>query len=163
MSALGTALAVVASGAGLVMLAAEDPKRRRVHGLTAVKPRRRAAALMLLAAPGLGLALLGNAAGFTIWLGAATVAGWAVAATPPARAEAMSDALRGGLASALTRAGRLGAALRARREDGTAARIAALEARVAALEAERSGAPRPAPRPKPVLRAEVDFEPARRA
>ncbi len=146
MSAVATILAALASGAGLVMLAAEDPKRRRVHGLPPAKPRRRSAALVLVAAPGLGLALLGDAAGFTIWLGAVSFAGWAVAATPPARAEAIvggllerADAVR---RRALALSGRVGAWS----QGAAAARIAALEARVAALEAERDEARRAPPR-----------------
>lgn len=132
--AAATVLAAFASAARLAILAAEDPKRRRAHGLPAAAPPRRRAdalALALVAVPGLGLALLGDAAGFPRWLGAVSVAGWAVAATPPARAKAAVSAPSAWLAAARARAER---------------RLAALEARIAALEPERDERRRPATR-----------------
>lgn len=68
---------------GLAYLAATDAKRRRAFGLGA-RPRRFAwPARVAVFAPGLALATAGAWAAFTIWLGAATVAGWGVAASPP--------------------------------------------------------------------------------
>lgn len=87
--------AVFVSAAVLVHLARSDPKRRRVFGLPAYEGRRWVLpSLAVLAAPGIGLLVTGDAAGFTIWLGILTVTGWGVAALNPHRSAALGRALR---------------------------------------------------------------------
>lgn len=146
---MGAIAALIVSVAVLIHLARTDPKRRRVFGMPEYEGRRWVwLSLAVLCAPGIALLASGDAAGFTIWLGALTVLGWGVAAVSPARAEALRS-------MALALAGRGGHGmyagwrgivhnLRAARSgfaflrDG-AERIALLEARIGQLESEIEG------------------------
>lgn len=155
MSGLATAAAVGVTLAAIGRLAATDPKRRRAFALAPFDGRRHAATLVALAL-GPGVVLLGGGfgAGFLIWLGATTVAGWAIAAASPqraARATAWLSAATGGarraLHAVLERMPAIDPAKRTplRRVEPdqpasagdrvAAARIAALEQRIAFLEA----------------------------
>ena len=73
------AVAVTALILGLLCIG--DPKRRRTAGLRGegyrTTARRAFAAAAML--PGLGLALMGDAAAFLVWIGAATIIGWLLA------------------------------------------------------------------------------------
>lgn len=138
--------AVLVSVAAIVHFAWTDPKRRRVFGLPAYDgPRRTWPALAVLVMPGVLLLGAGDAAGFTIWLGALTVFGWGVAAVNPHRAEAFTAfaGRRGGAVTAGVIAGGRGSVAAVRAARGfyrtlrdAPARIAALEQRVEELEAE---------------------------
>ena len=136
MSGLAAA-AVATTLAATAWLAATDPKRRRAFRLPPFRGRRRPRlALCAMLVPGVLLLWAGNGAGFLIWLGVCSVAGWAAAAVPPARTARAAERLA-------STAARIGKALRVRgggsRSTTTAAaRIEALERRVAALEAALS-------------------------
>lgn len=146
MHTLTVIAAVLISVAVLVHLARSDPKRRRVFGLPDYEGRRwTKASLAILAAPGLLLLVSGDAAGFTVWLGALTVTGWGVAALSPQRSAALGNAFTrafghagGALTAAATGVGdfiRTIQGLHRAFQDSTT-RIDALEMRVAELEAE---------------------------
>ncbi len=67
------------SAAGIAILAATDPKRRRSsHG--AARSAIRLLLLLAVLAPGAALGVAGRWSDFLIWIGAAAVFGWAVAA-----------------------------------------------------------------------------------
>ncbi|MCH2395236.1 hypothetical protein [Oceanibaculum sp.] len=78
-----TLAAVLLSLAGIVLLTATDPKRRRVFGLPDAKYRPAAIACLLILAPGVALLIAGQSAAFVMWLAAVPLAGWALAAIPP--------------------------------------------------------------------------------
>jgi hypothetical protein len=75
---LGLGCAVF-SAAGVAILAATDPKRRRGSRRPARSAMRR---LVLLAifVPGVALGFAGRWSDFLIWIGAAAVLGWGIAA-----------------------------------------------------------------------------------
>jgi hypothetical protein len=118
---IASIVAIGVSCFALLRLAHFDPKRRRALGLPEETGRRGRGLLALLLVPGGGLLLLGDAAGLMIWFGALTLLGWGIAAGDPRR-------LGRGWAWARGIPSRIGL-------DG-AARVRALEVRVAALEAE---------------------------
>jgi hypothetical protein len=141
-----TLVAVAITLAGLAHLAAHDPKRRRVFGLEPrAEPRRPALALTAVFLPGVALLALGNGAGFVVWLGATSVAGWGLAAVSPTQAARLRAWLgeraagargawsgaRHWLTGGVGTMGRVVALL-----NRHSRRIAALERRVKALEAE---------------------------
>jgi hypothetical protein len=67
------------SAAGIAILAATDPKRkRRRHG--AARSAMRLLLTLLILAPGAALGVAGRWSDFLVWIGAAAVFGWAVAA-----------------------------------------------------------------------------------
>ena len=146
MTALAAIVATAVSLAALAYLAATDPKRRRVFGLAPFAGRRLVGpALAAVFLPGVLLLALGNGAGFIVWLGALSVAGWGVAALSPAQAtrlrawtETVTAALGEGVALSTERAlaGAANAARWTKAAAGMPRRIAVLEARVSALEAE---------------------------
>jgi hypothetical protein len=84
-AALATLLASLVSVAGIVLLAAFNPKRRRSFGL-AQRNSRAATALgwALILAPLIWLLARGETAPVMLWFGAVSVAGWAVAMRRPA-------------------------------------------------------------------------------
>lgn len=146
MTVLATLVATLLSIAALAYLAATDAKRRRVFGYAPFPGRRHvwpALAVTFLPAP--ALLAFGNSAGLIVWLGAITVAGWGVAALTPTQARRLHT----GVGSAAGRVGR-GLSVTAKRSFSRAIaagsrladiaqmpdRIATLEARVVALEAE---------------------------
>lgn len=74
-------LALLISGALIVMLCLGDPKRRRAariggEGQSTATRRLLAAAACL---PGLYFAVIGDSAAFLVWLGGCAVVGWLVA------------------------------------------------------------------------------------
>jgi MFS family permease len=75
---LGLGCAVL-SAAGVAILAAIDPKRRRDARRSAWSNTRRLVTLGLFA-PGIVLGFAGLWVEFLIWVGAAAVLGWAIAA-----------------------------------------------------------------------------------
>ncbi|GAB3273163.1 hypothetical protein GCM10027297_06230 [Parahaliea aestuarii] len=80
-------VASLLSGLGLAWLAAVNPKRRRVYGLSRpapVVPWQKWAMAVLVLLPGVLLVVFGQVAGFVLWLGAVTVIGWMVALRRPA-------------------------------------------------------------------------------
>lgn len=153
MSVLATLVGTEVSLGALGWLSATDPKRRRTFGY---KPAARPAprwvwALALV--PGLLVPVWGGAAGFVLWLGAVSAVGWALVAVSPQRLsaaegrvaagwEAVRDRLaplvRGGVAGGQALVARLRppAAARPAHGAGVEARLAVLEAEVAALRAE---------------------------
>lgn len=149
MAVVSVIAAVLVGVAAIVRLAWTDPKRRRVFGLDAYEgPRRVWLLLLVLVAPGALLLAAGDAAGFTIWIGALTVLGWAVAALSPDRSAAVAAGIRrraggaGGAVVAVRSA--LARGVRTVREAWhtlrhAPTRLAALERRVAELEAEAAG------------------------
>jgi hypothetical protein len=66
------------SAAGIAILAATDPKRRRKT--RGARSAMRLLLLLLILAPGAALGVAGRWSDFLIWIGAAAVFGWAVAA-----------------------------------------------------------------------------------
>jgi len=87
-----TIVAVGVTLGALAYLAATDPKRRRVVDQPPLDTRRRTLlALTATIGPGILLAFIGDAAGFVIWLGAASVGGWGVAAATPERSARARD------------------------------------------------------------------------
>src|SRR5262245_25865763 len=82
-----TLIAIVFSGALLILLGTRDPKRLRNarHGDKAVRsplaPAVRSACGWLSLAPGVALGILGEWWAFLIWLGAITAIGWTIAIT----------------------------------------------------------------------------------
>ncbi|MEM1079369.1 MAG: hypothetical protein AAGI09_12645 [Pseudomonadota bacterium] len=155
MTTVPLALLLITSLLGLGYIAATDPKRRRAFGQTKLETRpflwpARGAVF----APGVLLLLGANWSGFTIWAGAVTVLGWIMAAIAPSSYAAAWRRLRregqnrwhGAMSQVLVFAA-VGVA-RARRAVHAAASLfrqwlrrpathesAALHARVAALEA----------------------------
>ena len=75
---LGLGCAVL-SAAGVVFLAALDPKRRRDARRAAWSNARRLMAFAVFA-PGIVLGFFGLWSEFLVWIGAAAVLGWAIAA-----------------------------------------------------------------------------------
>jgi hypothetical protein len=80
MLGLATA-AFIISGAAILLLCQQDPKRLRAagskaKGMTAAKRRALVAVVCL---PGLACAILGNSGAFVIWLGGCALFGWMVA------------------------------------------------------------------------------------
>lgn len=77
---LPTLIAIACSAILIILLCANDPKRRRSAGLADALQtsaiRRSFAALACL--PGVVLALMGDAAAFLMWLGACASLGWFV-------------------------------------------------------------------------------------
>lgn len=162
MPAVAVIVALCMSVAVLAYLAHTDPKRRRVFGEPAYeKPRHVRLSLGLLAVPGILLLWAGDGAGLTIWLGALTVLGWGVAAVSPQGAERVRSrvaAIAGQSGARIVSGWRrladaLGAVVGAvafmRHAPG---RIAALEERVADLEAALERMQQPALRFMPVQR-----------
>ncbi|MEM9148677.1 MAG: hypothetical protein AAGC57_21205 [Pseudomonadota bacterium] len=126
MTALASILALSVTVAGQAVLRATDPKRRRMFGL----PARRWGSLRWVArvavwAPSLCLIWMGDLAALVIWMGAATVSGWGIACVTPARL----DRAKNGVAARLSRA-----VPPRRHVEDIDARLAAVEARLAALE-----------------------------
>ncbi|ODP38696.1 hypothetical protein [Sphingomonas turrisvirgatae] len=84
------ALALVAlmlSAIPLALLCIGDPKRRRAVGVTEGTPTATRRLLAAAAcAPGIGCALLGDAAALMMWLGGCALIGWAAAAVSAHRA-----------------------------------------------------------------------------
>ncbi|WP_439515743.1 hypothetical protein [Oceanibaculum nanhaiense] len=78
-----TLAAILLSLAGIIVLTATDPKRRRVSGLPEAKRRPAALANVLIFAPGIALLIAGQSAAFVMWLAAVPLAGWLLAALPP--------------------------------------------------------------------------------
>lgn len=75
---LGLGFALL-SAAGVAILAAIDPKRRR-DGRRAARPGLRWLLTLLIFVPGAALAFAGRWIDFLIWIGAAAIFGWAIAA-----------------------------------------------------------------------------------
>lgn len=84
MTGLVSTLALAISTAAILYLRATDAKRRRAFKLEPVMRRWPRLAKTLLWLPGITLIALGNTAGVLIWLGGITVVGWGVAAITPA-------------------------------------------------------------------------------
>lgn len=147
-----TITAVAVSLAGVGYLAGTDPKRRRAFRLppAARSNPRLGWALVLL--PGVLLPFAAGGAGFTVWIGAVSVVGWAIAALPPER-----TALIGRRCAELV--DRL-AGFRLRLPERLPAddRVAALEARIRALEAQL--AQQPTPKPPAVVAVNGEAAPA---
>lgn len=78
-----TLAAILLSLAGIVLLTATDPKRRRVFGLPDAKHRPAGLACLLILVPGVVLLIAGQSAAFVMWLAAVPLAGWGLAAFPP--------------------------------------------------------------------------------
>lgn len=162
MSALATLGGIGLSLAALGRMAVMDPKRRRAFQLPAGPVTSRRTGWAIALAPGLVVPFLSGAAGLVLWLGAVSVAGWALISIPPGRGWRVPGTLaRGwsrlrGRASALSRRARsVGAAIApgrlgpgwgsgwsagwgtgAETRAGLVARVARLEGRIVALEAE---------------------------
>ena len=139
-----TLAAVAVSLAGVGYLTGTDPKRRRAFRLppAASASPRLGWALVLL--PGVLLPFAAGGGGFTVWIGAVSVAGWAIAALPPERTAGLGRRC----AAFVDRiaAFRPALPLRVAPAPASDSRVAALEARIEALEAEL--AQRRAPRDK---------------
>ena len=90
---LATLAAILVSLAGIILLAASDPKRRRVFGLPEARRRPVALACLCLVAPGLALLIAGQPAAFVMWLAAVPLVGWALAALSPTRVARMGSGL----------------------------------------------------------------------
>jgi hypothetical protein len=67
------------SAAGVALLAATDPRRRR-DARRAARPAMRRLVLLAIFVPGIALGLAGRWSDFLIWIGAAAILGWAIAA-----------------------------------------------------------------------------------
>jgi hypothetical protein len=80
---LATLAAILVSLAGILLLAASDPKRRRVFGLPEARRRPVTLACLCLAAPGAALLIAGQSAAFVMWLAAVPLVGWALSAFSP--------------------------------------------------------------------------------
>ncbi|MFO7483774.1 hypothetical protein [Oceanibaculum nanhaiense] len=78
-----TLAAILLSLAGIIVLTATDPKRRRVSGLPEARRRPAALASILIFVPGIALLIAGQSAAFVMWLAAVPLAGWLLAALPP--------------------------------------------------------------------------------
>jgi hypothetical protein len=89
LSGLGWALF---SAAGIAVLAATDPKRRRKT--RDARSAMRLLLLLLIIAPGAALGVAGRWSDFLIWIGAAAVFGWAVAALSNAWSRSRMDRLQ---------------------------------------------------------------------
>lgn len=140
-----TVVAIAVSLAGVGYLAGTDPKRRRAFRLppaTGASPR---LGWALVLGPGLVLPFAAGGAGFTIWIGAVTVAGWAIAALPPERTAELGrglERLRDRIAAWRPALPAIGSGAPRQEDD----RIAALETRIRALEAQlREAGTHPAP------------------
>ena len=74
-------VAIAVSVVAIATLCITDPKRRRTAGLTASArgALMRRALVAVSIAPGLVLALLGDAAAFLIWVGTCAICGWLLA------------------------------------------------------------------------------------
>lgn len=162
MSAVATVVATGVSLGALGWLSATDPKRRRTFGIKAGPQPAPRWAWALVLVPGVLVPFWSGAAGFVLWLGAVSVVGWALVAVPPGRMPALDRWLVRGAHLAEAAGRRLGglaqrlrlpgvpegwAVASARRGTGVAddarleARLAALEAEVAALRAALEQAP----------------------
>lgn len=161
MSAGATVVATGVSLGALGWLSATDPKRRRTFGIEAGSQPAPRWAWALVLVPGVLVPFWSGAAGFVLWLGAVSVVGWALVAVPPGRMPALDRCLVRGAELAEAARRRLGglaqrlrlpgvpdgwAVASARRGTGVAdaqveARLAALEAEVAALRAALEQAP----------------------
>lgn len=169
MTVLSTLAAIAVSTSAIGYLTATDAKRRRVFGQEPInrEPWQKWAALGTLFLPGVLLLAVGNGAGFTVWIAAATVLGWVLAAMTPDRAARLHDRFRESAGAArrgiTTTAMTLGALVRMPRK------IADLEARIAELEAEleqersHKALPAPARSPKPRRGAAERKQPAQAA
>jgi hypothetical protein len=69
----------VVSAAGIAILAATDPKRRRMIQ-SATRSAARLLLLLGILTPGVALGVAGRWSDFLIWIGATAVFGWAIAA-----------------------------------------------------------------------------------
>lgn len=134
-----TALAIGVNLAGLAYLTGTDPKRRRAFRMPPAVSAHPRLGWTAVLAPGLVLPFAAGGGGFTVWIGAVSVIGWAIAALPPERTEGIArrcallvDAITG-----------FRPRLPARAEPGED-RVAALEARIRALEAQLATPPAPA-------------------
>lgn len=133
-----TALAIALSLVGLAWLTGTDPKRRRAFRLPPAAASHPRAGWAVALLPGLALPFFAGGGGFTIWIGAVSVAGWAIAALPPER----TARLAGHWATLI---GRITAGPARGTSSPSGDRIAALEARILALEAQLATiAPEPA-------------------
>lgn len=142
MSGLAAVPALAVTLVALGWLTVTDPKRRRAFRRPTFTGRRRVAvAWMVVLLPGVLLLATGEAAGFLIWMGAASVAGWAMAAIPPARAARIRRSLDRPLRRARSAIAALAGLLERLRPVPAYAvdRIDALERRVAMLEAALGG------------------------
>jgi len=145
-----TLAAIAVSLAGVGYLAGTDPKRRRAFRLPPAARSSPRLGWALVLAPGVLLPFAAGGAGFTVWIGAVSVVGWAIAALPPERTARVGRRCAG-LVDRLA-----GFRLRPPAHD----RLAALEARIRALEAQLAAAhpaanghePAPAPKPRPRTR-----------
>lgn len=139
-------LCIVASIAGIALLASADAKRGRAAGLkrAPLAPPVAWAARVLIFAPGLVLAGLGAWSPFAIWIGTVSVIGWGLAAMPVGGWTMVAAASRRGCESALGHVARdiRGAAVLAKQAiaalTSASHRLRQLEARVEALETELS-------------------------
>jgi hypothetical protein len=75
------AAAFIVSGAAMLLLCQQDPKRLRAAGSKAkgMTAARRRALVAVTCLPGLGCAILGNSGAFVIWLGGCALFGWLLA------------------------------------------------------------------------------------
>lgn len=73
---LGLSGALV-SAVCIVLLAADDPRRR---GVVPARPGLRRLLILMTFAPGLALGVAGRWSDFLIWIGTAAILGWAIAA-----------------------------------------------------------------------------------
>ncbi|MDF1735099.1 MAG: hypothetical protein P1U37_07430 [Minwuia sp.] len=170
MSMSGVFLAIMASFAALVWRASTDPKRRRVFDLPPTARRHRPRlALVAFVVPGILLVATGAWAGLVVWMAALTVLGWRLAAISPIWLTRTADALRTSTArlaaGAAAFVSRLRTTLARLTGEGdvadaeTARRLAALEDRVAALEARASGPAVPVSTDKSSQRVDVEVIP----
>lgn len=90
---LATLAAILVSLAGIILLIASDPKRRRVFGLPEARRRPATLACLLILAPGAALLIAGQSAAFVMWLAAVPLVGWALAAVPPTEVARIGDGL----------------------------------------------------------------------
>ena len=141
---MSASLAIIASVAGVALLALFDPKRGRAVGemRPPAAPPFKWTARALIFAPGAILALQGAWSPFAIWIGAVSVIGWGVAAMPVGgwaklawRARKYGRSLFSGVSTEFDSAvGTLSRAFGALTSGSR--RVRDLEARVKALEAE---------------------------